>query len=190
MFSQKIKSSGFTLIEITIAITIIVILFWISVFPYGFYMQRSYTERAADWLGQEWILAHKAVRSGIEFDPLTGKHAHMLIVFEKWKSTIQSYLLSGSTLSNLNSLPNNPNQIIKYKEFIMENGVEILGFTGAIPSNTNTLGYIISPPYGDWLFFTGSTWNPLDNARIIVGYPGAASSWGRSREVLLRTYLK
>ena len=55
-------TSGFTLIEMIVVISIIMILLAISMFPYRFYMQRAYTERAADGLAQEWILAHKAIR--------------------------------------------------------------------------------------------------------------------------------
>lgn len=60
---RKSKTSGFTLIEMIIVISIIMILLGIAMFPYGYYMQRSYTERAADGLSQEWVLAHKAIRS-------------------------------------------------------------------------------------------------------------------------------
>lgn len=66
-----------------IVISIIMILLGIAMFPYGYYMQRSYTERAADGLSQEWVLAHKAIRSGLEFDPIAGKHAYLVFVFEK-----------------------------------------------------------------------------------------------------------
>ncbi len=73
----------------------------------------------------------------------------------------------------------------------MENGVGILGFTGSISSSETKIGYIISPPYGDGAFFTGTTSSTtLTGARIIVGYPGAVGNTGRSREILLRTYLK
>jgi prepilin-type N-terminal cleavage/methylation domain-containing protein len=42
------KTSGFTLIEMIIVMAIISILLGIGMFPYGYYMQRAYTERAAD----------------------------------------------------------------------------------------------------------------------------------------------
>lgn len=190
MFWLNQKTSGFTLIELVIVMTIMIILLGISMFPYGYYMQRSYTERAGDWLGQEWILAHKAVRGGIEFDPIVGKHARILFVFEKWTSEIQSYLLSGSILPNLSSLPTDPNVIVKYKKFIMENGVEIVGFTGSLFGSPNRVGYIISPPYAEWVFYTGSTESYLTWSIIILGYPGATWWGGRTREVLLRPYLK
>lgn len=61
--TQNKKASGFTLIEMIIVMSIIMILLGIAMFPYAYYMQRSYAERAADGLSQEWILAHKAIRS-------------------------------------------------------------------------------------------------------------------------------
>lgn len=57
------NTSGFTLIEMIIVIAIISILLGIGMFPYGYYMQRAYTERAADGIAQEWILAHKSIRA-------------------------------------------------------------------------------------------------------------------------------
>lgn len=189
---RKSKTSGFTLIEMIIVISIIMILLGIAMFPYGYYMQRSYTERAADGLSQEWVLAHKAIRSGLEFDPIAGKHAYLVFVFEKWKSEIESYLISGSALPELNPISTDPNFIQKYKTFVMENGVVVLGFTGSLGNTENTMWYMISPPYGDGVFFTGSSvgWVYATGARIIIGYPGTVPGTGRSREILLRTYLK
>lgn len=77
------KTSGFTLIEIIVVITILMILLGIGLFPYGYYMQRAYTERAADGIAQEWVLAHKAIRSGIEFDTIADTHARLFFVFKK-----------------------------------------------------------------------------------------------------------
>ena len=190
MLSLNQKTSGFTLMELMIVIAIIVILLGFSMFPYGYYMQRSYTERAADWIGQEWVLAHKAIRGWIEFDPLANKHARMLLVFEKGKSEIQSYLLSGAQLPNLASLPTDPNTIIKYKKFIMENGVEIVGFSWSILGPHSRVWYIIYPPYADGKFYTWTTEAYMTWAIVIVGYPGAGWAGGRTREVLLRPYLK
>ena len=53
----------------------------LALFPYRYYMQRGYTERAADQISQEWILAHQAIRSGLEFD--IGKHARLFWVINK-----------------------------------------------------------------------------------------------------------
>ncbi|NRH21296.1 prepilin-type N-terminal cleavage/methylation domain-containing protein [Candidatus Gracilibacteria bacterium] len=184
------NSSGFTLIELIIVITIVMILLGISLFPYGYYMQRAYTERAADNISQEWILAHKAIRSGIEFDSIANTHASLFFVFKKGSKEIDSYLLSGTTLPDINLLPTDPNILKKYKTLSMESGVEIIDFSGSIKNSGTSIGYIITPPGGDGVFFTGSTSQYLTGATIIVGYPGAPISTGRSREILLRTYLK
>lgn len=185
------KTSGFTLIEIIVVMTIMMILLGIWLFPYGYYMQRAYTERAADGIAQEWVLAHKAIRSGIEFDPIANTHANLFFVFKKWASEIDSYLLSGSTLPDITSLPTNPNILRKYKTLYMENGVKILDFSGSIIGSWDNIWYIISPPNGDGVFFTGTINSYiLTGASIIVGFPWASLNTGRSREILLWTYLK
>lgn len=184
------KSSGFTLIELIIVITIIMILLWIGLFPYGYYLQRGYTERAADGIAQEWVLAHKAIRWGIEFDTASGTHAYLLFIFRKWDKEINSYLLSGSTLPDINNLPTDPNRIKKNKTFYLENGVEIIDFSGSLKNQWNTIWYMITPPTGDGKFFTWSTDVTLSGASIIVGYSGASINTGRTREILLRSYLK
>ena len=193
MKSSRTNTSGFTLFEIMIVMAIIIILLGIWIFPYRLHMQRAYTERAADWISQEWILAHKAVRSGIEFDPVSRSHARILMVFEKWKSEIATYLVaSGVTINDVTSLPIGPTSLQKYKSLILEDGVSITGFTGDIFTSTTTVGYMISPPSGSGIFFTGSLISgmPLKNVRLIVGYPGAFADAWRSREVLLRWYLQ
>ncbi len=172
-----------------IVISIIMILLGIGMFPYGYYMQRGYTERAADELAQEWVLAHKAIRSWLEFDPIARTHARLFFIFQKGTSEIQSYLLSGSILPDLDNLTST--SVIEYKKYTMENGVQILGFSGSLLAVWDKVGYLISPPYGDGVFFTGSTQSgSLPDARIIVWYPGADTITGRAREILLRTYLR
>ncbi len=183
-----------------IVISIIVILLGIAMFPYKYYMQRGYTERAADGIAQEWVLAHKAIRWGLKFDPLSPKHARIFFVFQTGSTTVDSYLLSGSTDAAIFVLPDISSStfpdttdinIIKYKTLTLDDGVEILGFSGSLFGSGNRVGYLISPPYGDGIFFTSSAQSgSLDDARIIVGYPWADTITGRAREVLLRTYLK
>ena len=73
----------------------------------------------------------------------------------------------------------------------MDKGVEILNLTGSL-SWLGTVWYIIKPPFGDGIFFTGTTitGTGMDDARITVWYPRADTTTGRAREVLLRTYLR
>lgn len=189
MFS-KIKSSGFTLVELMIVLTIIMILWGLSLFPYGYYLQRWYIERAGDWIAQEWIIAHRAIRWWIEFDPITGNHARFLFVFEKWTSEIESYLLSWSLIPDINTLPTNPNIIKKYKTFSMEKGIKILGFSGSLIAMGNKIGYLITPPNGEGSFFTGSSLLTLTWWEIVIWYPGATLYGGRMRSILLRPYLQ
>ncbi len=181
------RTSGFTLIELIIVMSIIAILIWISMFPYRYYMQRWYVERALDGIWQEWILAHRAIRWGLEYDSSKWNHASLLFVFQKGSNTIDSYLLSGSLQVDLSSL----NSLKKYKSYKMDKGVEILNLTGSL-SGSGPVWYIIKPPFGDGIFYTGVTISGtgMENARITVGYPGADIYTGRAREVLLRTYLR
>lgn len=179
----------FTLIEMMIVISIIVILLGIAMFPYRYYMQRGYTERAADGVSQEWVLAHRAIRWGLEFDPNRGNHAHLFFVFQTGSTTVDSYLLSGSTFPDLATLTTDVN-ITKYKTLTLDDGVQILWFSGSLSGSGDRVGYMISPPYGDGVFFTTSSSGSLSDARIVVGYPWADTITGRAREVLLRTYLK
>jgi prepilin-type N-terminal cleavage/methylation domain-containing protein len=200
ILTNKKAKNGFTLIEMMIVISIIVILLGIAMFPYRYYMQRWYTERAADGIAQEWVLAHRAIRWGLQFDPVArNKHARLFFVFQTGAATVESYLLSGSTDLATFALPDivpssfpdtsNPD-IIHYKTLTLDDGVEILGFTGSLYGSGERIGYMISPPYGDGIFFDWSSSGSLDDARVIVGYPGADTITGRAREVLLRTYLR
>jgi hypothetical protein len=62
--------------------------------------------------------------------------------------------------------------IVKYKTLTLDDGVEIVGFSGSLVGSGSRVGYLISPPYGDGIFFTSSAQSgSLDDARIIVGYP-------------------
>jgi len=173
-----------------IVITIIVILFGISMFPYGYYMQRSYVDRAIDGVWQEWILSHKAIRWGLVFDEKR-KHATVLMVFEKGKSDIETYILSGSSLPDISSLSTDIEKIKKYKTLHLDNDVKILGFSWDLTPMWDKIGYIITPSEGDGFFYKDAS-NPyvFTGARMILGYDGATLGSGRAKEILLRTYLK
>ena len=49
-FAFHSKHRGFTLVEIMIVISIILTLAGLSLFPYGYYMQRSYVNQSIDML--------------------------------------------------------------------------------------------------------------------------------------------
>jgi type II secretory pathway pseudopilin PulG len=173
-----------------IVISIVGILMSITLFPYRYYMQWAYVERATDSISQEWVLAHRAIRAGLQFDPIAqNKHARLFMVFQTGSTTIESYLLSGSTLPDLATFTTG-NNITKYKTLTLDDGVEILALTGSLYGSGGRVGYMISPPYGDGIFWNWSSSGSLSDARIIVGYPWADKTSGRAREVLLRTYLR
>lgn len=79
--TPRTSRAGFTLVEILVVIAIILALLGVGMFPYRYYIERGYVEKAADGVAQEWVLAHKSVRNGVLFD--VNKHAHILMVLEK-----------------------------------------------------------------------------------------------------------
>jgi hypothetical protein len=134
--------------ELMIVISIIMILFGVGVFPYMYYLERGYTERASDGIAQEWVLAHKAVRNGIVFDKTATApvNAHIALVFEKDATEVQSYIFSNGDTFDPNNIPTtDTSEIRKYKKFILENGVKILGFTGSLDSSITRAVYVIKP---------------------------------------------
>ena len=74
------KKSGFTLIELMIVMTIIIVLLGIGFFPYSYYMERARVEAAIDRVGQEWIIAHESVRNG---KMTGGEHTYTYIEMKK-----------------------------------------------------------------------------------------------------------
>lgn len=171
-----------------IVIMVIAILLWLWVLPYRYYIDRGYTEKAADIVAQEWVLAHKAVRNGILFDQ--DKHAHIVMIFEKGSNKIQEYLLSWSQVE-IESISSNPN-IKPYRTTIMDGGVKLQYFTGWLSWDDEMVGYIISPPFASGAFFTGSsdTSVSLMDASITVGHDGAQLDGNRMRKILLRPHLQ
>lgn len=75
----KFSHSGFTLVEIMIVITLVVILMGIALFPYDYYMDRSRVEKNIDMVAQEWILAHNDIKNGLLYD--ASSHAHLYLHF-------------------------------------------------------------------------------------------------------------
>ncbi len=170
-----------------LVLSIVGILMALGMFPYAEYMRQASLSSAVDTVAQEWILAHKEVRNGILFDDTTSdeKHAHIVIAFEKNTSTIREYLLSGGTLPI--SLTNDPNSRL-HKTFDLERGIIVQAFSGI---TTDTLYYLMAPPYATGSFFDG-TRMPLNTQEVIlqIGYPGSQIVSGRAKEILLKPYLQ
>lgn len=60
--SHKYKK-GFTLIELMIVISVIVILTSIGFFPFSYYLERARVEKNIDSLSQEWLILHEDIRN-------------------------------------------------------------------------------------------------------------------------------
>ena len=80
-------------------------------------------------------------------------HASLVFVFETGASEVRSYLITGSTTPDISTLKT----LSVYKTLSFENGVKILGFTGAIDPSLSAILYSIKPPDGNGTFLTGST---------------------------------
>lgn len=169
------NTSGFTLVELMIVISMVMILFGISLFPYDFYMDRARVENSMDIVRQEWILTHNDIKNGLLYDD--SSHAHGYIVLEKGKRSMDVYISTGST---------NPKKL--YRSVPFEGSVEILDFTGITLGPTNSVVYHISPPYATGSYSTGTIEYNLTGVTMILGYTGASLESRRARQVLLRPY--
>ncbi len=175
-----------------IVISIILFLVTFSLFPYSYYMKRSYVERSIDSLGQEWIMAHKDVRNGKLFSE--EKHAHIVLIFEKWTEWIGEYLMSWATLPPIGDFTRDPtNANIKFQKFSsFDTHIEVHGFRGFTGSTSVTkLGYLITAPYGSGVFFTDSSSTFTSTGIFLtIGYTWGSLKTGHARELLLRPYLR
>lgn len=180
------------MIEMMIVIAIIVFLFSIALFPYNYYMERSYVERSIDSIGQEWILAHKDIRNGKMFD--VAKHANMVLIFRKGSAELEQYLLSGSVLppmSDFSQETTNPD-VHPQTSLPLDSKIMILDFSGSnIQATDGILGYFIEAPYASGAFFTDNT--PMFSSTgifLTIGYTGSTLESGRARKILLKPYLQ
>ncbi len=175
-----------------IVIAIILVLFSIALFPYGYYMQRSYVENTIDTVGQEWILAQKEIRNGKMFDAT--KHANAVIIFRKGSEEIEQYMLSWTVLPPLSEFSQNTsNPNIKTSKIIQfENNIEVLDFTGgSINATDSVLGYYIEAPFASGAFFTDSNKGFYSSwIYLIVWYTGSNLDEGLARKILLKPYLQ
>lgn len=168
----------------TVVIAIILSLFSLVFFPYGYYMERAYTERSTDTVAQEWILAHKEIRNGKIFTGTTS--ANTILLFKKGANTIEKYFLSGNTLPTEYS-SQNPN-IRKDTPITLDSRLEIQGISGIDMGDSAILGYYIEAPYASGAFFTGTTLFSSTGVFLTIGYTGATVWNGRARNILLRPY--
>lgn len=176
-----------------IVISILIFLVSFALFPYAYYMKRSYVERTRDIIGQEWIIAHKEIRNWKLFS--SWKHANTVFVFERNAWWIYEYSVSWQTIPNIQEFimePTNPD--IKFERLIsFDSDIKLLDFRGyAGAENHDKFWYMIRAPYGTGIFFTGGTASSLylTGIYLTIGYNGSISQAGHQREVLLRPYLQ
>jgi prepilin-type N-terminal cleavage/methylation domain-containing protein len=193
MKKQQLSHKGFTLIEMMLVISIIVFLIALSVFPYVYSMKRSYVEKSRDTLGQEWILAHKAVKNGKLFD--AEKHANILLVFRAWNEYVEKYLFTKDipvftsfTKSSLLS----QTWISEERLIAFDNKIELLSFRAySWAERTDMLAYIIRAPYATGEFYLENG-EALSSSGVFVQlwYTWASLEGGFAREMILRPYLQ
>ena len=171
----KFSHSGFTLVEIMIVITLVVILMGIALFPYDYYMDRSRVEKNIDMVAQEWILAHNDIKNGLLYD--ASSHAHLYLHFPLWSNTLDLYTSSGDLSRDK-----------PYKTLKFDRNIQIQAFSGIELGWSSEVVYHIQPPYGHGAFSTGWTEVVLTGVTLILGYPGASLESGRARRILLRPY--
>lgn len=173
-------------------IGIIVFLFSMITFPYTYYMDRALVERDLDTIGQEWILAHKEIRSGKIFTSVPLTHASTLIVFASWAGDIEKYSFTGSIQDLLPLSPEKLSHLKKERPIIdFDSSIRIQSWTWiAQDSNIKVLYYVIRAPYANGFFSTGSSWYEDTTVSLQFGFDGGSPENGRIRSIYLRPYLK
>jgi len=140
----KNRHSGFTLVELMIVISMIMILMGISLFPYNYYMDRARVEKNIDTISQEWILAHNDVKNGILYD--TESNAHLYVYLFTGSNQMDIYMSTGGA---------SPQKL--YKSVALDRGIEIQSFSGIDLGSATGVIYHIIPPYALGMYATGST---------------------------------
>lgn len=162
-----------------IIISIIILLVSIALVPFSYYMQRARVEKVSDMIAQEWILAHQAVQNGILSSE---KHAYMEINLQKDMTLIPLKLFTGSSI---------PSQLAprkSWKILDLETPIQILWFSGSVPSTVTEIRYFITPPFatGSFLDQNGNVYTT--GVILTIGYPDATLDSHRARQILLRPY--
>lgn len=125
-----------------IVIAMILILMSISLFPYGFYMDRARVEKNIDMIAQEWVLAHNDVRNGILYSGSI--NAHLSLKFQKGSDSIDILMSTGETLSERH-----------YRTIMLDSGIEIIEIDGGSVGTGELFIYRIVPPYARGEYSTG-----------------------------------
>ncbi len=193
MYTRHPSTSWFTLMEVMIVVLIIIFLFSFAIFPYSYYMKRSYVERSRDILWQEWILAHKEIRNGKLFDG--DQHARTVLIFEKGSENISEYKYLWTDypeLTEFTPTSTNPNiKFEKYHEF--DSGIKLQKYHWFTWAESNhKFWYMIQPPFWKGVFFTGwlNSEFTLTGIYLTIGYNWASLETWHAREMLLRPYLQ
>lgn len=158
-----------------IVLSMFLILFSISLFPYNFYMDRARVENSMDTIRQEWILMHQSIKNGLLYD--NSSHAHAYISLEKGKWEMDIYTSTG-TMS--------PKKL--YKSIPFDGSVEVIDFSGIELGSAQWVVYHIAPPMATGSFSTGSIEQSLTGIILTIGYSWATLESRRARQVLLRPY--
>ncbi len=158
-------SRGFTLVELMIVMGIIGILMTMSLFPFGSYIDRNALRQEKNELTQEWILAHKSVRNGVQYekddtsttDVDESKHAYILFEFKKGEREIKSFLVAKKEDSNtINTLEDlDLDQKKNHKTITLDRKIQVLDFkkSDGSPISSDMLYYLIEPPTGSGSFY-------------------------------------
>lgn len=183
--------------ELMIVIAIVGILMGISLLPYGTYMEQARLSNNADVVAQEWILAHKEVRNGIEFvdsDATTpDSHAAIIFEFDEEKNSIKKYLQKFKNDDGTEKARNSDffTTATFKKEIPFERNVKFLGTDLVATNNKEKFYYVIMPPYGKGSFYKSDYNLDSEITKIIkIGYKDATDTSPRKKDILLREYLK
>ena len=190
---------GFTMIELMIVIAIIGILMGISVFPYGDYMKRARLSNNVDTIAQEWILSHKQIRNGLQFDG-TDSHTTIIWKFDEKNNSIEKFAFSGSLDENrkLNNFSDtNFRDINSTKKLGVDNSVKMerdIVFRGtSLDMSDETFYYAITPPYAKGTFYKSDFSEESDSFKNIFISIGNSVNDEKSpsvKEIHLRPYLQ
>lgn len=178
LFRRHTNKNGFTLVEMMIAISIIVILTSIGFIPFSYYLDRARVEKNADTLGQEWLILHEDIRNWLLYNPIDtlSLHAHLYATFQKDSEYIDIEVSTWAL---------SPKKF--YKRINLEKPLKILAFSGSA-NGANSVIYHLVPPHATWSYIIDSNPETQISTWIIIEiwYTNATLSSWRARQILLR----